>query len=107
MPRRYVPKTYNNRRILRIILGTVITIALSTVILFLLLFFIFSRYVDSGQLIIPWLPEFQGPIVQGPSDYPIENEEIPDDNIPVRDHSDLDMPDLGMPDEEDLLPEDD
>jgi len=54
MPR-YVPKTYNNKRVLRIILGTVTTIALSAVILFLVLFFIFARHVDDGQLNIPWL----------------------------------------------------
>ena len=56
MPR-YVPKTYNNKRILRIILGTIMTIALSAVILFLILFFIFASYVDEGQLNIPWLIE--------------------------------------------------
>ena len=55
-PKRYVPKTYNNRRALRIILGTISTIALSTVILFLILFFVLSRYVgDDGQLVVPGL----------------------------------------------------
>ena len=54
MPR-YVPKTYNNKRILRVILGTVTTIALSAVIIFLVLFFILARHVDEGQLNIPWL----------------------------------------------------
>jgi uncharacterized protein HemY len=53
MPR-YVPKTYNNRRILRIIIGTVITVALSVVILFLILFFVFRSYVVDGQLEMPW-----------------------------------------------------
>ena len=53
--RRYVPNTYNNRRFLRIIIGAVITIALSFVILFLILFFIFQSYVVDGQLEIPWL----------------------------------------------------
>jgi len=57
MPR-YVPKTYNNKRVLRIILGTVTTIALSAVILFLILFFIFASYVDEGQLNIPWLDDY-------------------------------------------------
>ena len=56
MPR-YVPKTYNNRRGLRIFLGTVITIALSAVILFLILFFSLQNYVVDGQLEIPWLIE--------------------------------------------------
>ena len=56
MPR-YVPKTYNNRRILRVIIGTIITIALSAVILFLILFFIFQTYVVDGRLEIPWLDD--------------------------------------------------
>jgi len=54
---RYVPKTYNNRRLLRIIVGAVITIALSVVILFLILFFIFNQYAVDGRLEIPWLIE--------------------------------------------------
>jgi len=65
MPR-YVPKTYNNRRILRIILGTVITIALSIVILFLILFFIFQGYVVDGQLEIPWLLDESAPVATTP-----------------------------------------
>jgi len=63
MPR-YVPKTYNNRRVLRIIIGTIITLSLSVVILFLILFFIFQQYVgDGGQLDIPWLTEETAPVV--------------------------------------------
>jgi hypothetical protein len=58
---RYVPKTYNNRRVLRIIVGAVTTIALSIVILFLILFFLFSNYVVDGQLEIPWLTENEEP----------------------------------------------
>ena len=54
---RYVPKTYNNRRLLRLIVGAVITIALSVVILFLILFFIFNQYAVDGRLEIPWLIE--------------------------------------------------
>jgi len=56
MPR-YVPKTYNNRRVLRVIIGTFITIVLSFVILFLILFFVFQAYVVDGQLEIPWLDD--------------------------------------------------
>jgi len=52
---RYVPKTYNNRRGLRIIIGAVIAIALSVVILFLILFLILQGYVVDGRLEIPWL----------------------------------------------------
>jgi len=52
---RYVPKTYNNRRGLRIIIGVVTAIALSVVILFLILFLILQGYVVDGQLEIPWL----------------------------------------------------
>ena len=58
MPR-YVPKTYNNRRGLRIVISTIITLALSLVILFLILFFVFAGYVgEDGQLNLPpWLAE--------------------------------------------------
>ena len=56
MPR-YVPKTYNNRRGMRIIVGIIITILLSTVIIFLSLFFILSQYVVDGQLVISWLDD--------------------------------------------------
>ena len=55
MGKRYVPKTYNNRRILRMILGTVMSVALAAVILFLLLFFGLRNYVNEGVLEIPWL----------------------------------------------------
>jgi len=56
--RRYVPKTYNNRRVLRIILGTIISVALAVVISFLLLFFILDEnYWDDGRLNIPWLTD--------------------------------------------------
>ena len=47
MPR-YVPKTYNNRRGLRIIVSAVISIILSAVILFLVLFFLLDSYVVDG-----------------------------------------------------------
>ncbi|MCL2628076.1 MAG: hypothetical protein FWD44_05175 [Oscillospiraceae bacterium] len=58
MPRRrYVPNTYNNRRFLRIITYGIITFALTFVILFLMLYFIFSSYVVDGQLEIPWLTD--------------------------------------------------
>jgi len=55
MARRYVPKTYNNQRLLRIILGTVVSTALAAVILFLLLFFILENYYIDGKLDLPWL----------------------------------------------------
>jgi len=59
MSRRYVPKTYNNRRLLRVIIGTVVTVALATVITFILLFFALEQYWDrdEGRLNIPWLVE--------------------------------------------------
>ena len=56
MPR-YVPKTYNNRRLLRILINTVITIIVSIIVLFLALFFILRNYVVDGVLEIPWLVE--------------------------------------------------
>ena len=52
---RYVPKTYNNRRLLRFILGTVIFLVLAAVIIFLLLFFVLEKYFIDGKLEIPWL----------------------------------------------------
>ena len=56
---RYVPKTYNNRRILRIIYRLIITIALAAVILFILLFFGLRQYEvhteDGIRLEIPLL----------------------------------------------------
>ena len=59
MGRRYVPKTYNNRRVLRIILGAVITVALVIIISFVLLFFLLERFVvftaDGVRLDIPLL----------------------------------------------------
>ena len=78
---RYVPKTYNNRRVLRIIVGTAITIALSVVILFLMLFFIFQGYVVDGQLEIPWLLEDNGtatprPVAEEPGE---EAKEVSED----------------------------
>ena len=57
MGRRYVPKTYNNRRLLRIVFGTVVSAALTAVILFLLLFFVLENYYIDGRLDIPWLME--------------------------------------------------
>ena len=55
MGKRYVPKTYNNRRVLRVIVGTIISVVLAAVIIFLLLFFGLRKYEVDGQLVIPWL----------------------------------------------------
>lgn len=52
---RYVPKTYNNRRVLRTILGAFIFLVLAAVIIFLLLFFVLENYFIDGKLQIPWL----------------------------------------------------
>ena len=52
---RYVPKTYKNRRLLRFILSAVIFLALASVVIFLLLFFILENYFIDGRLEIPWL----------------------------------------------------
>lgn len=57
MARRYVPKTYNNRRFLRIITGAIITLVLSVIIIFLVLFFYLQAFVVDGQLQIPLLSE--------------------------------------------------
>ena len=57
MAKRYVPKTYNNHRVVRLIARTVTSVALAAVILFLLLFFWLKQYEDNGRLNIPWLVE--------------------------------------------------
>ena len=57
MGKRYVPRTYNNRRLIRLIIGTVTSVALAAVILFLLLFFGLKQYEHDGKLEIPWLVE--------------------------------------------------
>jgi hypothetical protein len=55
MGKRYVPKTYYNRRLLRVILGTIVSVALAIVIMFVLLFFVLEEYYEDGRLQIPWL----------------------------------------------------
>jgi len=61
MSRRYVPKTYNNRRLIRIVIRLVMTAALVAVILFVSLFFWlkekYARYNPDGtiRLEIPFL----------------------------------------------------
>ena len=55
MGKRYVPKTYNNRRAVRIIIRTAASVAIAAVVLFLLLFFGLKRYETDGRLVIPWL----------------------------------------------------
>jgi len=77
--RRYVPNTYNNRRFLRIIVGAIITIALSVVILFLILFFIFQSYVVDGQLDIPWLTDETATVAPQET---LSPQESPDDSTP-------------------------
>ena len=58
---RYVPKTYNNRRILRMLLRTIMSVALVAAILFVALFFWlkekYVRYYPDGtiRLEIPFL----------------------------------------------------
>lgn len=59
---RYVPKTYNNRRLLRIVIGAIAATALSVLLLFILLFFglqVFIVEVEYGPptLEIPFLME--------------------------------------------------
>jgi len=58
--KRYVPKTYNNRRLLRIVLGTVVSVLVVLVVLFLLLFFLLEGYYVDGRLEIPWLMDEPG-----------------------------------------------
>ncbi|MCL2227469.1 MAG: hypothetical protein FWB97_07570 [Oscillospiraceae bacterium] len=60
MGKRYVPKTYNNRRLLRIVLGTAVSFLVVVVVLFLLLFFLLEGYFEDGRLIVPWLTDYPG-----------------------------------------------
>jgi len=55
MGKRYVPKTYKNRRILRILFGTILTVAVAAVVIFLLLFFVLENYWVDGEWALPWL----------------------------------------------------
>ena len=56
---RYVPKTYNNRRLLRIIFKSVVFVSLALVVLFIVLFFWMENYYndETQRLEIPWLME--------------------------------------------------
>ena len=61
---RYVPKTYYNQRIIRIIVRVVITVSLAVVIIFIALFFSLKNYVvynpdGTLRLEIPWLMDEQ------------------------------------------------
>jgi len=64
--RRYVPKTYNNRRFLRIIFRTVIAVAVAFLVLFIVLFFWMQPYYKSiggeePKLELPWLVDESPP----------------------------------------------
>jgi len=60
MGKRYVPKTYNNRKLLRIVLGTIVSVLVILVVLFLFLFFILEGYYVDERLEIPWLTNDPG-----------------------------------------------
>jgi len=78
-----------------------ITFALSVVILFLGLFFIFSRYVVDGQLIIPWLMDDMPVVTASPPEEPSEDEPSDEevlDNEPVDTiPNDMTFPDIENP----------
>ena len=59
---RYVPKTYNNRRLLRFVFRLVVTVLLTILVLFIVLFFALQSYIQTNEdgtitLDIPWLME--------------------------------------------------
>ena len=61
---RYVPKTYNNRRWLRVIIRSVAAILITVLVLFIALFFGLREYFLPGEdgsqrLEIPWLMDEQ------------------------------------------------
>ena len=63
---RYVPRTYNNRRLLRIIIGIILSAAIALVLLFVALFFGLQGHIvttpDGPVLEIPFLMEDPPPI---------------------------------------------
>ena len=62
---RYVPKTYNNRRMFRIIFRAVVAVSLAVLVLFIVLFFWLQSYIvyspidGTLRLEIPWLADYQ------------------------------------------------
>ena len=62
MPRRYVPRTYNNKRALRIFIWTIFGAFIALVAIFLILFFALEQYIvhteDGVKLVIPWLADY-------------------------------------------------
>ena len=64
---RYVPKTYNNRRVLRALIKIVVSVALAVMIVFISLFFLLKeKYVKpypdgTFKLEIPFLMDEQAP----------------------------------------------
>ena len=102
---RYVPKTYNNKRWLRIIVTAVTTIALSIVILFLILFFVFQSYVVDGQLYIPWLVE-EGEDSPPPQDADEDEEDGEDGDDPTGSYAYDELPDDPFDDQYNYLPDD-
>jgi len=64
MPR-YIPNTYKNRRVRRILIRFVIGVVLAFVVLAVALFFGLRRYIvytpDGLRLDIPWLQETEPP----------------------------------------------
>ena len=80
---RYVPKTYNNKRGLRIIVGVFATLALSVVIIFLILFFVFQNYVVDGRLVHPLLGNWEEPLpITSEVESADEGEDIGDNDDP-------------------------
>ena len=59
MPRRYVPRTYNNKWALRVLITAVIGLVVTFVAVFMILFFALEQYIvhteEGVKLVIPWL----------------------------------------------------
>ena len=63
---RYVPRTYYNRRFLRIIVRTIFTVFVALIALFIILFFALQNYRQNNEdgtvrIEIPWLTEETSP----------------------------------------------
>ena len=64
--RRYVPKTYYNRRFLRMIIRSVVSVVVAVFLIFIILFFVIGNSITetedgSWSLDIPWLVDEQTP----------------------------------------------
>ena len=76
--RRYVPKTYYNRRLLRIVFRSIVSVAFALLILFIVFFFALQNYKVTNEdgsisLVIPWLMDEPPAPSDSPTDSPSDS----------------------------------